>query len=110
MSLSDILARGYIFNGDICISGTTTGPHSYTNCSGTTINGTSVGTPVRFRLSSPYSGIQPIQDSDFVVVFSLTNGTWSNKFLVGAPFHFYFGVTKGASALDKFKTKYSANE
>lgn len=34
---------------------------------------------------------------------------YSNKktrFLVGAPFYFYFGIKKGASALDKFKTKY----
>jgi hypothetical protein len=33
-----------------------------------------------------------------------------SKFLVGAPNHFYFGVIKGASALDKFKTKYSVGE
>ena len=32
------------------------------------------------------------------------------KFLVGAPYQFYFGVVKGESALDKFKTKYSVNE
>jgi hypothetical protein len=32
------------------------------------------------------------------------------KFLVGAPNHFYFGVIKGESALDKFKTKYSVDE
>lgn len=32
------------------------------------------------------------------------------KFLVGAPNQFYFGVVKGASALDKFKTKYLPNE
>lgn len=32
------------------------------------------------------------------------------RFMVGAPFHFYFGVTKGASALDKFKQKYLPNE
>jgi hypothetical protein len=34
----------------------------------------------------------------------------NNKFLVGAPYQFYFGVVKGESALDKFKTKYSVNE
>jgi len=33
-----------------------------------------------------------------------------NKFLVSAPFHFYFGIVKGNSALDKFKTKYSIGE
>jgi len=32
------------------------------------------------------------------------------KFLIGAPNQFYFGVVKGASALDKFKTKYLPNE
>ena len=34
----------------------------------------------------------------------------NNKFTVGAPFHFYFGLIKGESALDKFKTKYSVSE
>ena len=29
-----------------------------------------------------------------------------DSFVVGAPFHFYFGIKKGFSALDKFKTKY----
>lgn len=44
------------------------------------------------------------------------NGTYlsvgynSRNFVVGAPFHFYFGVIKGESALDKFKTKYSIIE
>jgi hypothetical protein len=36
--------------------------------------------------------------------------TWPDEFLVGAPNHFYFGVIKGESALDKFKTKYSVDE
>jgi len=35
---------------------------------------------------------------------------YSNRFIVGAPFHFYFGTTVGATALDKFKTKYSIDE
>jgi hypothetical protein len=39
-----------------------------------------------------------------------TVGATSNKFIVGAPFHFYFGTVKGESALDKFKTKYSIIE
>jgi hypothetical protein len=34
----------------------------------------------------------------------------NSKFTVGAPFQFYFGVTKGQTALDKFKTKYSISE
>jgi hypothetical protein len=42
--------------------------------------------------------------------YSLNGGNYPNKFLVGAPFHFYFGLNKGNSALDKFKTKYSIDE
>jgi hypothetical protein len=34
----------------------------------------------------------------------------SNKNIVGAPFHFYFGTVVGATALEKFKTKYSIDE
>jgi hypothetical protein len=37
-------------------------------------------------------------------------GAASSRFIVGAPFHFYFGVIKGESSLDKFKTKYSVSE
>jgi len=37
-------------------------------------------------------------------------GASSSKFIVGAPFQFYFGTVKGATALDKFKTKYSVGE
>lgn len=33
-----------------------------------------------------------------------------SKFLIGSPNQFYFGVVKGASAMDKFKTKYLPNE
>jgi hypothetical protein len=43
-------------------------------------------------------------------VFPTSPTSFSPKFLVGAPFHFYFGVIKGESALDKFKTKYSIGE
>jgi hypothetical protein len=39
-----------------------------------------------------------------------TNGASSGRFIVGAPFHFYFGLIKGNTALDKFKTKYSVDE
>jgi hypothetical protein len=39
-----------------------------------------------------------------------TVGASSNKFIVGAPFHFYFGLLKGKTAIDKFKTKYSIDE
>lgn len=37
-------------------------------------------------------------------------GALRERFLVGAPFQFYFGTIKGETALDKFKTKYSVNE
>jgi len=44
--------------------------------------------------------------------FNLTPPTNSpnDKILVGAPYHFYFGLIKGETALDKFKTKYGINE
>ena len=38
-----------------------------------------------------------------------TNAT-GDKFIVGAPFHFYFGTIKGETALDLFKRKYSVIE
>ena len=41
---------------------------------------------------------------------SPTYGNYNSRFLVGAPFHFYFGIMLGKSALDKFKTKYSVND
>jgi hypothetical protein len=34
----------------------------------------------------------------------------SNKNIVGAPFHFYFGTVVGGTAIEKFKTKYSIDE
>jgi len=40
----------------------------------------------------------------------ITTGASSDKFIVGAPFQFYFGINKGKTALDKFKTKYSVSE
>jgi hypothetical protein len=40
----------------------------------------------------------------------ISTGVVNQQFLVGAPFQFYFGVVKGESSLDKFKTKYSIGE
>jgi hypothetical protein len=40
----------------------------------------------------------------------LNVGNFPNNFLVGAPNHFYFGIIKGETAIDKFKTKYSVDE
>jgi hypothetical protein len=37
-------------------------------------------------------------------------GSLKQKFVVGAPFQFYFGTVVGETALDKFKTKYSVDE
>lgn len=37
-------------------------------------------------------------------------GALKQKFVVGAPFQFYFGTVVGETALDKFKTKYSVDE
>jgi hypothetical protein len=50
--------------------------------------------------------------TDFTYSATYGYNTWSgrNKFLVGAPNHFYFGLIKGESALDKFKEKYSIDE
>jgi hypothetical protein len=38
------------------------------------------------------------------------NTSYPKQFLVGAPNHFYFGIIKGETALDKFKEKYSIDE
>ncbi len=43
-------------------------------------------------------------------VYQAQAGTFSTQFMVGAPYQFYFGVIKGETALDKFKTKYSIDE
>lgn len=42
--------------------------------------------------------------------YSSTSGNYPNKFIVGGPNHFYFGLFKGKTALDKFKTKYLSDE
>lgn len=34
----------------------------------------------------------------------------SNKFVVGAPYHFYFGLTKGKSTINRYITKYIFNQ
>jgi hypothetical protein len=36
----------------------------------------------------------------------LPNTNTNLKYLVGAPFHFYFGLTRGSNALDKFRVKF----
>jgi hypothetical protein len=49
-----------------------------------------------------------MQDNNGVITPNV--GNWNNKFLVGAPFHFYFGLKTGLTALDKFKQKYLSDE
>jgi hypothetical protein len=41
---------------------------------------------------------------------NISTGAMSNRFIVGAPNHFYFGLIKGETALDKFKKKYYIDE
>jgi hypothetical protein len=36
----------------------------------------------------------------------IPNTNTNLKYLVGAPFHFYFGLTRGSNALDKFRVKF----
>jgi len=42
--------------------------------------------------------------------YSLNGANGRDKFIVGAPFHFYFGIKKGFSAFDKFSQKYLPSE
>ena len=52
-------------------------------------------------------------------IYNRTSGlvptvTWPNgqnpAYVVGAPYHFYFGLTKGASAMNRYITKYIFNQ
>lgn len=71
--------------------------------------------------SSPYffSKTSPTNNTDYYrgYIFSVdsngnysTLGAYTNNFVVGAPFHFYFGIIKGQTAMDLFKSKYLADE
>jgi hypothetical protein len=42
--------------------------------------------------------------------YSTTAGNYPDVFAVGAPNHFYFGLIKGSTSLDRFKSKYLADE
>jgi len=77
----------------------------------------------RFASNSPYFYGSNFSSNDlnargyiFNVNGTVGNGQYTRtgalkqKFLVGAPFQFYFGTIKGETALDKFKTKYSVDE
>jgi hypothetical protein len=73
------------------------------------------GTPSYFIGSNP-AGLGDIYQRGYIFnvnnlgKYSYDAGTYPNKFLVGAPNHFYFGLINGETALDKFKTKYSIDE
>ena len=74
---------------------------------------TKLGIPNYFRSSN--SSINDLYARGYIFSVDANGyyssiGRTSSKFLVGAPFQFYFGVVKGDSALDKFKTKYSTSE
>ena len=108
-AVGDLEQRGYIFSAKYCYSGITTGSYSYVDCGGTKKTGTQSGVIVTYDSSQPIVGIVKVKTSSYSLIYS-TTGTDKLTFMIGAPFHFYFGTVKGASALDKFKTKYSISE
>ena len=74
---------------------------------------TSLTTPNYFRNTN--SSASDLYDRGYIFSVDangkyIQTGASSSKFIVGAPFQFYFGTVKGATALDKFKTKYSIGE
>jgi hypothetical protein len=77
----------------------------------------------RYASDTPYFYSDNSESNDlnargyiFNVNGTVGNGTYKStgalkqKFVVGAPFQFYFGTIVGETALDKFKTKYSVDE
>jgi hypothetical protein len=74
---------------------------------------TSLTTPNYFRNTN--SSVSDLYATGYIFSVDengnyIQTGASSSKFIVGAPFQFYFGTVKGATALDKFKTKYSIGE
>jgi hypothetical protein len=105
--VSDVYERGYIFNVGPCYEGVTNGNYSYYDCEHVLRTGNNVGTTVFY--TSIGFGITPSGNPP-VMRYSYYAGNYPQKFLVSAPYHFYFGLIKGETALDKFKTKYSVDE
>jgi len=74
-----------------------------------------IGVPSYFIGSFP-AGLGDIYQRGYIFnvdnlgQFSYNAGTYPDNFLVSAPYHFYFGLINGETALDKFKTKYSIDE
>jgi hypothetical protein len=107
-TIDDLGKRGYIFSTTFCYEGVTAGgPYSYVDCSGNIQTGSVAGVTVKYQ-SINFGVITPTTTPP-TLLYS-TQSPRSSKFIVGAPFQFYFGTVKGASALDKFKTKYSVVE
>jgi hypothetical protein len=48
--------------------------------------------------------------NNFSQTYKSQGPVYSSRFIVGAPFHFYFGLNQGATSLNRFKTKYSIDE
>jgi hypothetical protein len=91
-----------------------TGPNDITSQYYQSLDRTSLTNPTYFQSASAPSNNDLykkgyIFSADYLGKNSQI-GANTNKFIVGAPFQFYFGIIKGASALDKFKTKYLADE
>jgi hypothetical protein len=63
---------------------------------------------VYYKLSTTPTGITPTGVSDYYCK-SVTMNTAPNPMLVGAPYHFYFGLRKGKTALNLFIDKYIFN-
>ena len=49
------------------------------------------------------------RDSSLNITTSWPNGQ-NTKYVVGAPYHFYFGLRTGQSAINKYITKYIFNQ
>ena len=107
-TVDDLGKRGYIFSTKYCYEGITNGGnYSYVDCFGNTQIGSAAGITIKYQ-SINFGSVTPTTTQP-TLLYS-TKSPRSSKFIVGAPFQFYFGAVKGSSALDKFKTKYSVIE
>lgn len=97
--------------------------NTWATSSGDIIQNTRYQSLDRYKSDTPYFWSTNSQSNDLNArgyIFNIngtvgngeysTTGALKQKFLVGAPFQFYFGTIKGETALDKFKIKYSVDE
>ncbi len=56
--------------------------------------------------NGPSTGYIYNYNNSGVPTFAPSVNQTSNRFVVGAPYHFYFGLNKGKSALNRYITKY----